>query len=374
METKLKMGFLCGADPTDTKYWSGTIARLHSTLSKSDKLEIKDIIVPQNKLAEYVFKILKRLSGNKNHMSKLMFFWGASKANRIITQSGCDWIFAPACSQIIYLGRKSLRNKKLIYLSDATYHIMLGYYYTHSRHDQEIGNKWERIAHELAREIILPANWAVEDAVNYYGTPAEKINIIKFGANLDDYGYKTFQSGRQTYKLLLVGVDYVRKGVDVAIEAVKRLNETSSIRFELSVVGLNKPDIDIPECVTFYGKLRKNNPEELKKLVECYKNHDIFILPTKAECSAIVFAEAAMFGLPVFTYATGGTVDYVEDGVTGRCFDPKCGAADYAKGIKDAIGSGKMTEFSVNARKKYESELNWDYWLEQFENVISKEK
>jgi glycosyltransferase involved in cell wall biosynthesis len=128
----------------------------------------------------------------------------------------------------------------------------------------------------------------------------------------------------------------------------------------------------VPDYVTFYGKLRKNKDDELKKLIECYASHDIFIMPTKAECAGIVFAEAAMFGLPSFTYATGGTTDYVEDGVTGKCLNPESGPADYSQEIIQAIQSGSIEAYSVNARKKYENELNWDKWLEHFEALINR--
>lgn len=368
-----KVGFVFYGNPNDTKYWSGTVARLHSILEKSSKIELKDIVIQPNMFAKLIKKMVKFFSLGKNEFSFLINFASANKVNKMINESDCDYFFAPACSQLIFSGKRAFKNKKLIYLSDATYHKMVGYYYFHSAHDQRIGNAWERKAHELSDSIILPANWAVEDAVNYYGTPREKINIIKFGANLDDCGFKYFESGKSTYRLLLVGVEYVRKGVDVAIETVKLLNEKNdSVKFELSVVGLDKPDLDIPDYIHFYGKLRKSKTEELKKLIEMYSNHDIFILPTKAECSAIVFAEASMFGMPVFTYATGGTTDYVENGVTGRCLDPKCGPRDFCDAISDAIENNKMEYYSVNARKKYENELNWNHWLEQFEAIIEK--
>ncbi len=367
----VKIGFLYHGNPTDVKYWSGTVSALHKAISSSDKVEVRDIVVTPHKLSSLVRKLVRVTSLKKNNLSFVLSSLDAAKANRMIKESGCDVLFAPACSKLIYSGRKALKGKKLIYLSDATYHRMQGYYYTHSSHDQKIGNAWESNAQTLASKIIYPAKWSYDDAIEYYNVPEEKLNVFKLGANMDDYGYKTVKSGLKTYKLLLVGVDYVRKGVDVAIEAVKLLNETSEgVKYELSVVGLNKPDFDIPEYVTFYGRLRKNNKEELKRLVDCYAGHDIFIMPTKAECAGIVFAEAAMFGLPSFTYATGGTPDYVEDGVTGRCLDIKSGPKEFCEAIKQAVESGRIEDFSIAARKKYENELNWNSWREKFDVLI----
>ncbi|SFC62077.1 glycosyltransferase family 4 protein [Butyrivibrio sp. YAB3001] len=372
-KNKAKIGFLYYGEPADTNYWSGTISQLYNTLSKSDVLDVEKIIVSPNRLNGLVYKMLRVISFRTNQLSFLMSALDSKKANQLIKDSDCEWIFAPACSNLIYAGRKALKNKKLIYMSDATYHKMLGYYYNHSEHDQRVGNAWEQTAHNLATSIIIPAKWSYQDAIDYYKTPKEKLNIIKFGANMSDCGYKLTEAGKECYKLLLVGVDYVRKGVDLAIETVKLLNESSAIKYELSIVGLAKPkNLDLPNYVSFYGKLRKDDKEELKKLIECYSSHDIFILPTKAECAGIVFTEASMFGLPVFTYDTGGITDYVEDGITGKCLDAGCGAKDFCNVIKDSIENGSIEQYSLNARKKYEKELNWDFWLKQFEKIIKR--
>lgn len=371
MSEKLKIGFLFPGDPTDTKYFSGTVARLHDIISKSGRIEIEDIVVPPHRLTHMINKITRISSLRKNNVSFLTNILDSSDANRKINGTSCNIIFSPAASPLMYSGRKALRKKKLIYLSDATYHKMIGYYYNHSKHDEHIRDAWEQAALELASAIIYPANWPVDDAVNHYHTDPEKIHLIKYGANMDDTSAKIVKSGQTKYKLLLVGVDYERKGVDVAIETVKLLNDTSpSIKFELSVVGLNKPDKEIPEYVTFYGRLNKNNKEEYKKLVDCYLSHDIFILPTRAECTGISFAEASLFGLPCFTYNTGGTAEYVEDGVSGRCLDPSGGAKEFCDAILGAINSGDIERYSLGARKKYENELNWDKWLNQFEDVV----
>lgn len=373
MRDKIKIGYLYSGNPTDTKYWSGTVSNLHKIISKSDKVELVDIIVRPHWLSSRLYKVVRVLSQRKNEISFLSAALNSRKANRMIEEAGCDLIFAPACSKLIYSGHKALKNKKLIYLSDATYHNMVDYYFFHSKHDQRIADLWERTSHELASAVIFPAEWSFDDAMNYYHTPKDKIKLLKFGANIEDVGSKVVKPGKDKYKLLLIGVDYVRKGVDVAIETVKRLNENSpAVKYELTIVGLNRPDIDIPDYVTFLGKLRKDREDELKRLIDCYKSHDIFILPTKAECSAIVFSEASMFGLPVFTYATGGTTDYVKDGVSGRCLAPSCGPDDFAKAITSAIESGDVEKFSIGARKKYEEELNWNTWLEKFESVVDE--
>ncbi len=292
------------------------------------------------------------------------------KAVSMIEKSDCEIIFAPACSRVVYAGRKALKGKRLFYLSDATYHKMLGYYYNHSAHDQIVGNAWEQNAHNLAEKVIIPAGWAYEDAISFYGDSSDKISILKFGANMEEEGYKVVDVDKDVFKILLVGVDWERKGIDIAIKAVELLNETGVAKFELNVIGVNKPEKEFPEYIHFYGRLNKNVLEENAKLKACYMENDIFLMPTKAECAGIVFAESAMYGIPSFTYATGGTVDYVEDGVTGRCLDIKASAEDFKDAILESITSKKLKDYSINASTKYEDDLNWNVWREKFERLV----
>ena len=371
---KTNVGFLYFKDPNDVKAWSGTISHLHSTIKSSEDLNVKDIVVEPSSITRYLRKLIRIISFDRSSFSLLMSKFDEKKANKLIEESGCDVIFAPACSTLIYAGRKALKNKRLFYMSDATYHKMLGYYFNHSKHDQRIGNTWEKNAQDMSECYIIPANWAADDAVSYYGTPESKIKILKFGANLEDCGYKVVESNKSVYKLLLVGVDWERKGIDIAIDCVRKLNgDKDAPNFELSIVGVSKQTTGYPDYIHFYGRLNKDKPEEFAKLIECYQTHDIFIMPTKAECAGIVFAEAAMFGLPSFTYDTGGVSDYVEDGVTGRCLSRTSTSDDFKNAIKDSITSGEITNYSINARKKYEAELNWNVFREKFEKLV-KEK
>lgn len=259
---------------------------------------------------------------------------------------------------------------KLIYMSDATYHLMIDYYYFDTKKDQLIADQWERKAIDRADAIIYTSNWAVEDSVSYYKADTKKVNMIPFPAYLDDY-YKPAQKDGVAIKLLLVGVNWKRKGIDKAIEVVRELNRRQSeIMFELTVVGFMRPDNVMDECIHFEGKLNKSIKEENQRIIDCYSDSDIFILPTIAECSGIVFSEAAMYGLPVITHNTGGIGTYVEDGFNGYKLPIDSLPGDFADIILWIVKNGKLNELSENARKKYNMELNEDVWLEKFCNIV----
>lgn len=58
--------------------------------------------------------------------------------------------------------------------------------------------------------------------------------------------------------------------------------------------------------------MRLDDFEEYREYVKIFHDSHILLLQTKAECSGIVFSEAASFGLPSYTHLTGGTGDYWE--------------------------------------------------------------
>ena len=136
--------------------------------------------------------------------------------------------------------------------------------------------------------------------------------------------------------------------------------------------GIDKPiNYKTTNAISFVGRLNKDDPDQLKQIILHYQESDIFLLPTKAECAGIVFSEAAMYGLPVFTHDTGGTMSYVENGKTGKGLKMGSTAEDFANAIMEMLNNGKYKEWSHNAREKYEKELNWNVWLKKCEKIIT---
>jgi len=89
-----------------------------------------------------------------------------------------------------------------------------------------------------------------------------------------------------------------------------------------------------------------------------YRTSDIFILPSRAECSAIVLAEAAAFGLPVLTCDTGGLADYVSNGANGFRLPVEDDGTLFAEKAKAILAD--YESFARSAYADYEKRMNWD--------------
>lgn len=137
---------------------------------------------------------------------------------------------------------------------------MLGYYYEgRSKKNVERHNYAEKNSLMRANMVILSSEWAKNGAINYCGISEDKIKILCFGINLIDR-YKP-HALYDVVRILVVGVEWKRKGTDLAIDCVNVLNHSKYGRqFELTIIGLDKlENYNYSDSVKFVGRLNKDN-------------------------------------------------------------------------------------------------------------------
>ena len=376
---KLKIGFLTSHDPADRRSWSGIMHYLAASLAKH--------------AGEVIFlgpAATGREQALRNLDSKIQScFSKAYNINHCIYQSSgyanifharlkkysIDVIFAPVASTEIALLKTST---PIVYMSDTTFAAINGYYSDYSNFltiSQIEANLIERLAIRKAAHLIYPSQWAANSAINDYGADGNTIHVFPMGANIDAPPTAKQIAMKQRcdhLRMLFVGVDWERKGGSVAFEALKAL-EIQGIPVSLTIVGC------IPPAGFFHPKMKvipflnKNVEADRQQLEELYLNSDIFLLPTRAECMGIVFCEAAAFGLPSFTYATGGIPAVVESGRTGCLFPLHATGTDYADTIariwQDPLRMNKMV---VDSYELFSRKLSWDAWGKSTASVLLK--
>lgn len=365
----MRVGLLSFGDYRDRRLWSGTITTMAEAISSD--FELVPLRVP-NKGLGLARRVASFASGGMSKRVVAPYPLLGAIADRLISSSRCDIVFAPAASEILASMGRRRRDVPIIYLSDATYHCMDGYYFLHeSEQDRKNGNRAEELAIAVSSHSIFSSEWAASDAIEWYGADSSEVSVVCFGSNLPDL---FLREGKKVIgdvmSLLLVGVDWERKGITTACETVQLLNELDcGRRYELTVVGATPPKGESYPNVKFTGFLNKNKPSDVDKMTKLYLEADAFILPTKAECAGIVFCEAAMYGLPTFTYRTGGTASYVEDGVTGRTLEMGSGAQAFAGAMLEMLDGEVYPAWSKAARTKYETQLNWGAWEHSFREI-----
>jgi glycosyltransferase involved in cell wall biosynthesis len=216
--------------------------------------------------------------------------------------------------------------------------------------------------------LLYPSEWVARSAIDHYGADPGRVHVIPYGANLDEVPPREAATGRrpgERCRLLFLALEWERKGGDIAFATLLELEEVG-IRAELVVCGATPPAAIRHERLVVLGRLDKNDPAQLERLVDLLATSDFLLRPTRAECYGIVFCEAAAFGLPVITTATGGVTTIVRHGENGLALPLDAGPQDYAAAIARLHGDpDAYTAMAVAGRLAYEERLNWGSWAEQ---------
>lgn len=373
----MRIAYIVEGDPLNRRLWSGTVTAAYTALSKKYDVEAVDIS-KRSHLLDAVYKIfgkMVRLFTGKRFMHSFGR-WAAKRDSRAVDRylagrDDIDLVFCAAKSGSIAYVKT---DKRIVYLTDATFDSMCDYYgYMSNLAPVTIrsGNEIERRAIENSDVVICASEWAKESVVSVYGASKNKVFVIPFGANISD---PTSQSSpTDSFNILFCGVEWERKGGTLAVEAFRELKKENK-NCKLYLVGC-EPQCDVSdEDIIKVGFLNKNVPEEKQRLDNIYATASCLLLPTIAEAAGIVFAEASAHGIPSVTHDTGGVGTYVIDGVNGFKLALGSSAVDFSCVLSKIINDNKLYSTLRNGcLELYESRFNWNSWLESFSSIVEKE-
>lgn len=233
----------------------------------------------------------------------------------------------------------------------------------------------ERRAVERSARVIVHSAWGRDEIVRRHGADPAKIELLVMPsalpaeavpAQLDGRVAKTLSSPLQ---LLLVGRDYYRKGVDVAIEIMRQLNAQGTPA-ELTVCGTR--GVEEPH-LRFVGPYRKSDPAQLEHYAALYRQAHLLLHPARFEPAGIVPSEAAAFGTPTITNDTGGLATTVKDGVSGIVLPKASPPRAYVQAILDLVHNpSRYYELCASTRRRYEQELNWEVAGKQVATILKE--
>jgi len=290
-----------------------------------------------------------------------------SYARQMQQQLGnADLVFSPESVGIAHLQCP----QPIVMWPDATFPSMVGFYWKNLA-VQTIANglAMEQRAMNASRLNIFRSQWAADSAVHDCKIKAAKVRVIEYEANLDE-NLPELQRDEvlprmerrptDCCNLLGIGVDWIRKGMDFAVEVAREMSHLG-VRTTLRLVGCQPPPGTVlPDFVQQLGFISKSTPQGQTRLIELFAESHFFILPSKAEKFGIVFAEAAALATPSVATAVGGIPTVIKDGANGFVFDPTVPAIKWAQRIAAVLGvPANYRDLCIRARQEYESRLNW---------------
>jgi glycosyltransferase involved in cell wall biosynthesis len=365
----VQIAYVTTYDASDLKQWSGLGSYILRSLEAAGVQastigNLKEIDLPfvsKVKRAFYTRALSKKYLKDRDP-SVLKSY--AAQVQKQLNQIETDVVFSPGTVPIAYLKT----DKPIVFYTDATFAGMLDFYPWFTNLSQESikqGNRMEQRALTNCRLAIYASQWAADSAIKYYDVDPDKVKVVPFGANMscdrDEQAITEIaeQKPMDICKLLLLGVDWHRKGGDRALEVAQQLTD-SGLPTELHVVGIEELPVSSP-LIHNHGFISKKTEAGEQQLNQLLSESHFLILPSVAECFGIVFSEASSYGLPSLATRVGGIPTAVQDGKNGWTFALDDSADAYCQQIRRLMSSKPAyTEMALSSFREYKDRLNWD--------------
>jgi len=277
-------------------------------------------------------------------------------------------IFATSSIPVSMMDIQNKGIRKVFY-TDATFAAMLDYYpeFTNlGKYAIKQGNLLEQKALDNCDLAIYASEWAAESAITYYKSNPNKVKIVPRGAGIETLRTKDeveriiCSKSKNECNLLFSGIDWQRKGGNIALDTAKILYE-KGINVHLDIVGIRNLSLELPEYVTNHGFISKSTEEGRKKLDDLFSKAHFIVIPTRAECMGIVFCEASSYGLPSLATNTGGVASAIRDNINGKLFQLSDNASKYAEYIEHTLADFEnYLQLCFSSFTEYQTRLNWD--------------
>jgi alpha-maltose-1-phosphate synthase len=296
--------------------------------------------------------------------------WLASKAtNKVAKQWKPDVLFTHYPSPLTF----NHAGYPWVYVTDSTFYGVEKDYPRYGRLALWFEIWQEKRIFQRSARVITYSEWSGKILSDFYKIPKNKIIVTPMPSALPasivpkEIKIQEWKTLREPVRLLLVGRDYRRKGIDIAIKVVHLLNAAGT-RTELTVCGAQGLE---DQYIRFVGPFKKSIPEQLEQYVDLYRKAHLLIHPALFEAAGIVPSEAAAFGTPTITNDAGGLGTTVKNDITGIVLPKGSPPEAYVKAIIELINNPeRYYTLCRNARERYERELNWKFVDKQFGEIL----
>jgi putative colanic acid biosynthesis glycosyltransferase len=215
--------------------------------------------------------------------------------------------------------------------------------------------------------LAAPSSW-LSDLVRQSYLKEYPIRVIPNGIALDKF--HPVENGLRNRlgmekKFVLLGVASMweeRKGYAYFETLAERLDSS----FRIILIGLSKEKLKkLPPGI--YGVMRTESMEEL---AEYYSMADVYVNPTLEDNFPTTNLEALACGTPVITFATGGSVESVDD-KTGKIV-PKGDTEGLLRAIMELREEPSRREACLEKAKEYDKNHRFREYLDLYRELLEE--
>jgi glycosyltransferase involved in cell wall biosynthesis len=171
----------------------------------------------------------------------------------------------------------------------------------------------QRRALQAAAGLFPASRWAARSLIDDYGVDPARVHTVPIGVDPELWRPRPELKPRDgKVRLLFVGGQFERKGGVLLLRWARR---TLRRDWELHLVT-NDPGPLPPHVV--HHRAANNSGGLIALAQQC----DLFVLPTRADCSSIAALEAMSTGMPAVSTTVGGVPELIVEGQTGHVIPP----------------------------------------------------
>lgn len=196
----------------------------------------------------------------------------------------------------------------------------------------------------------------------------DKINILTENGVLTKFLEQTKQNEdkkkKQTIKIMWAGRMIYRKGLKILLETLSQVQTNKDIKLYLFGSGPEEEELKIfsnnqglKKCVVFKGNC------EYKKMLEQYKDADLFVFPSIRETTGTVLFEAMANYLPIISFNQNGAKILVKEntGILIELNNLEQVKEDFKNAIETLINNDDLRiKMGKLARKEIEENYTWE--------------
>lgn len=186
-------------------------------------------------------------------------------------------------------------------------------------------------------------------------------HVQPFGVNFDNLPkILPVKPPQHSLNLLFIGLDWVRKGGDVAVATLDQLRASGQAA-TLTVIGRCPEKLKKHPAIKSLGFLNKNRPGDALRLSRTLREAHLLLLPSRADCTPMVIAEAMAHGTPVIATDTGGIAGMI--GQTGRVLPLHSPPALWAETVRNVMADRTGYDMLSDAAfERARAHLSWQSW------------
>ena len=208
------------------------------------------------------------------------------------------------------------------------------------KHSAALDLEESLFANRRAGRVIANSRMVKDEIVQFYGYPADQIDIVYNGLPLELFrDDRSRATSRDEVVVLFAGSGWERKGLRFAMDAI----EAQGGKMKLLVAGRGEPEKFSSSRTEFLGVVRD--------MPSLYRAADIFLLPTLYDPFSNACLEALAAGLPVITTKANGVSEIIENNRHGTIIDDPRNVAAISRALEFWSDPARRAEARIANRQ-----------------------